>query len=111
MNNTTLTAGWISDPCNGRGTLSLLYGCIFTVYICSWSAIHLNVPADNDSHWTILLRKSRWMLVTILAPEFTTTYSWHDWKEARELVKSLNAPITKGVRSFNVRAWGSQHID
>jgi hypothetical protein len=82
--------GWHSEPSTDRGTFSLLRSCILTIWICSWSAIHLNVPADSESYWTILVRKIRWMAVTIMAPELITAYSCHDLTEAWALVKKLN---------------------
>jgi hypothetical protein len=90
------------DSSGERDSLSLLYGCIFTIWICGWSAIHLNVPADSDNELTISLRKIKWTIITILAPEFPATNSWHDWVEARGLVKRLNKDIKKGVCSLLV---------
>jgi hypothetical protein len=95
MNSTSTFhhVGWKSESLNERGTLSLLYSCVSTIWVCSWSAVHLNVPADNDSDSAICLRKIKWMGQTILAPEFVVTFSWHDRREARDLVKRLNAVL------------------
>lgn len=91
MNNTAASyqVGWRSVSSDSRGTLSLLYSCILTLWICSWSAVHLNLPADSDGELKILARKFLWMGATILAPDFVTTNSWHDWKEARYWLKKL----------------------
>jgi hypothetical protein len=83
--------GWKSPSPNERDTLHLLYGCVFTIWLCSWSAVHLNAPADSDSDSAIFLRKIKWMGLTILAPEFVLTFSLHDYKEAWDLVEVLNA--------------------
>jgi hypothetical protein len=40
--------GWISEP-SGRGTASLLYNCLITIFLCVWSATHSNIPERNKS--------------------------------------------------------------
>jgi hypothetical protein len=64
-----LYQSWKSMP-EGRGTLSIIYSCLFTVFIYAWSALHQNVPADDDSKSQVFWRKVKWMLIGILAPEF-----------------------------------------
>jgi hypothetical protein len=59
------------------------------IYICTWSAVHLNVPADADSSLSIVARKIMWMMVAILAPEYTATSAFRDWILARELKNFL----------------------
>lgn len=80
--------GWVAEP-HGRGTASLLYSCLFTIYICTWSAVHLNVPADGESSPAIVLRKLEWMVVAILAPEYAATNAFRDWTFAREWKNDL----------------------
>jgi hypothetical protein len=84
------TVGWVPEPPHDRGTASLLYNNLLTLFLCSWSAVHLNVAADGDSSMIIKLRKIKWMIVTILAPEFVATYAFRDWCYARTLRKELN---------------------
>ncbi|KAJ4138603.1 hypothetical protein NW768_002453 [Fusarium equiseti] len=61
--------GWQSGP-KDRGTVTLIWGCVTTIFACSWTILHLNVPALNDFTWTKLLRKAKWMAITIVFPEF-----------------------------------------
>lgn len=42
------TVGWQSDP-DGRGTFTLVSSCVFTLTICVYSAMHLNVPPRRES--------------------------------------------------------------
>lgn len=77
---------FVSSP-NTRGTLDILWSCLFTIFACTWTIQHLNIPAQRKSlppnataaqrhgytvkHtlvgvWTNL----KWMIITILAPEF-----------------------------------------
>jgi hypothetical protein len=95
MNGTTTNpshVGWVAEPPHGRGTVSLLYSCLFTIYICTWSAVHLNVPADDDASWEIKLRKVKWMVVAILAPEYAATNAFRDWTLATTWLKEWSDP-------------------
>lgn len=49
QNMTVRRTQFVSDT---RGTWSLLYSCIFTLALCVYSAIHLNIPAREN----VLLR-------------------------------------------------------
>ena len=61
--------GWKAGPTQ-RGSLMLIYGCLSTIFASTWTVLHLNVPAPDDSAWTRGLRKIKWMAITILFPEF-----------------------------------------
>ena len=61
--------GWKAGPTQ-RGTLMLVYGCLSTIFASTWTVLHLNVPAPDDGAWTRGLRKTKWMAITILFPEF-----------------------------------------
>ncbi|KAK3495369.1 uncharacterized protein B0T23DRAFT_357090 [Neurospora hispaniola] len=63
------TVGWVSNP-RRRGTLTLLIECLTTIFACTWTVLHLNVPAITDSTTTRVLRKAKWMAITVLFPEF-----------------------------------------
>lgn len=65
--------GWVSEPgVNQRGTANILYACFFTIYACTWTALHLNIAHRDLSSRGRLFRKFQWMVVAILAPEYTT---------------------------------------
>ena len=73
---------FVSSP-DYRGTLDILWSCLFTIIACTWTIQHLNIPEQRDratekkdirhqircmvkSFWI----KSKWMLFTMVAPEF-----------------------------------------
>lgn len=65
--------GWVSEPgVNQRGTANILYTCFFTIYACTWTALHLNIPHRDLSSGGRLFRKFQWMVIAILAPEYIT---------------------------------------
>ncbi|RWA03595.1 hypothetical protein EKO27_g11510 [Xylaria grammica] len=61
--------GWQAGPTD-RGTLTLVYSCLITIFACTWTVLHLNVPAINDGPWKLAMRKAKWMAITVLFPEF-----------------------------------------
>jgi len=88
---------------NNRSTLMLLWSCMATILSCTWTVsqchrrsqssimlgantsqvLHLNCPAPDDGYWTLFLRKTKWMFITLLAPEFTFSIAAMQWFECR----------------------------
>ncbi|KFY43266.1 hypothetical protein V494_02047 [Pseudogymnoascus sp. VKM F-4513 (FW-928)] len=69
-----------------RGTLDILWSSLFTIFACTYTILHLNVPEQRDSEdagrwenlqWGMksLWGKAKWMLITVLAPEATLVYA------------------------------------
>lgn len=94
--NETLVQGWQPEP-PGRGTWSILWSCLATIFICTWSALHLDVPEDHGVGY-LLFRKIRWMLVAATAPEYLLWTSASNFLEARDLSKYLEA---RGYREWS----------
>ncbi len=83
----TLTHGWIPEP-QGRGTWSILWSCLATIFICTWSALHLDVP-NRRGKWYLLFRKPKYMLVAAAAPEYILFEAAQKFFESRDLLKNL----------------------
>lgn len=93
----TPTAGWVAGPGN-RGTLSLVFSCAFTLFLCVWTTVNVNIEPEgnyNDILFRILpvlgrrsggastkssravarllasktARKLGWSVVTLMVPE------------------------------------------
>jgi hypothetical protein len=51
MNNTTLSSvGFVSEP-NTRGTVGLIWNCLATIFLCTWTSLHLKVTRTNNRFW------------------------------------------------------------
>jgi len=52
---------WQLSP-NQRGTMDIVWSCLFTVFICVWTAVHLNVPAppETDTRLDLWIRRIKW---------------------------------------------------
>ncbi|KAK3384871.1 hypothetical protein B0H63DRAFT_394668 [Podospora didyma] len=81
-------SGWVFD-CGYRGTLDILYGCVVVLIAAVWTVVHLNVPAKGDSSLRTTLRKIRWGLVAIMAPDFLTLIAGGQWDGATKSVKQM----------------------
>ena len=85
---TDIAPPWVPDP-DTRGTWSLLYSCIFTLVLCVWTAIHLNVPSYRESTISQWLRKLKWVLLAIIAPELGVYTACEQYFQAKKLIHQL----------------------
>ena len=96
---TDIAPPWVPDPDN-RGTWSLLYSCVFTLVLCVWTAIHLNVPSYHESKTSQWLRKLKWVLLAIIAPELGVYTACEQYSQARKLIHQLGEiSVTNGSQS------------
>ena len=63
-----LPASWRDEPLT-RGTWNILSTCLITLALCLWTALHLNIPRHREGVWRSKMRKARWLLLGLLAPE------------------------------------------
>ena len=86
----TTTRGWVTSP-NGRGTLDIIWSCILTISLCSWSTLCLNLPAAGDSYFRIVRRKIYMTGLGILGPEIILQLALGQWASARRSVELFHA--------------------
>jgi hypothetical protein len=82
----SMILGWQPSP-NGRGTLDLVYSCLLTIFLCTWSVLCVNVPARGDGIWQILSRKVMFAALGLLGPEFIVQAALGQWISAKQSVK------------------------
>ncbi|KAK3681005.1 hypothetical protein B0T22DRAFT_495010 [Podospora appendiculata] len=89
---------------SSRGTINILWSCIVTLVACVYTALHLNIPASNERGTArLLLRKIKWVLVSLIAPEIVLYVALMQFIEARSLMRSSRELVkrkkTKGDTS------------
>ncbi|KAF8541102.1 hypothetical protein BDD12DRAFT_830621 [Trichophaea hybrida] len=94
---------WVPEP-QIRGTFSILYSCTFTLFLCIYTAVHLNVP-PREGHIRFYVRKTKWVMVALLSPEVVLYSAWSQWKRAREFVDMMDV---ERERARSQRRWGVQ---
>ena len=88
-NNTSKSLqGWTSSP-NARGSLDVLWTCLTTILLSTWSAIWLNVPEPTDTIWKHLKRKAWLTFIAIMGPECLLGLTLGEWQSARASVTHL----------------------
>ncbi|KAI9754941.1 MAG: hypothetical protein M4579_004477 [Chaenotheca gracillima] len=94
------TTSWVSEP-DTRGTAGVLYSCVFTIYLCVWSAIHPNIP----SVFSFRKRKFLSLLEALFAPELILYLAFEQRVSAKALQKRLNecALLHKREPNFSLK--------
>lgn len=83
---------WYSAP-NFRGTWDLIISCVLTLMICVWSALHLNVPTKQSKLRERNIRRVRWVLLGIFAPEVVVSTAFAQYLTARWLRNEIREDI------------------
>ncbi|KAH8763956.1 hypothetical protein F5882DRAFT_364589 [Hyaloscypha sp. PMI_1271] len=88
---TTIFAdGWVDEP-NGRGTIGILWACFFTIFVATYTVLHLNLPARNESRIRVLIRKTKWMTIAVVVPEVLTASAFAQYTAARDSMATMVA--------------------
>jgi hypothetical protein len=107
--------GWQANS-GRRGSFEIIQTCAITVFACTWTIQHLNVPGPNDGKFWKLLRTCKWMVINILLPEFALSHAIFE----REMAKEVMRQIEKGsypnvsVSLFGwpaFKAWAKEGVD
>ncbi|KAI1370650.1 hypothetical protein F4677DRAFT_457693 [Hypoxylon crocopeplum] len=90
---------YVSAP-NARGTLDIVWSCLGILLICTWSILHLNVPLQTtpsrkrEKYLRGGFRVSNsimWMLLNVLAPEWSLGKAWADYRAVCSVEADFNA--------------------
>lgn len=97
--------GWVPGPTE-RGTLTLIWSCVITIFACTWTVLHLNVPAREDSSWTVASRKARWMAINIIFPEFVFSKAVCDLRLALQELREFDEYLRYNDKTIE---WTTRH--
>ena len=82
--------GFVPEPGDTvQGTISILYSCLSTLYICTWSSLHMNIPPENFPAGGWPIAKLLLMMAATTSPELILLVSL---KERRNATRMLAAP-------------------
>ncbi|KAL8299468.1 hypothetical protein RB593_009384 [Gaeumannomyces tritici] len=93
----TASLGFVQTP-PIRGTMEIVWSCLSVILLCTWSILHLNVPAQHrprgwrqKMRWKLALlrKKLKWMAMTLLAPEVLLAYVFANSISVRQFTKEL----------------------
>ncbi|KAF8173471.1 hypothetical protein BJ912DRAFT_1147789 [Pholiota molesta] len=83
-------------PCThfGQRTVNdIVISCFATIFACTWSAIHPNIPAVTDSKWTCFKRQVTITICALLTPELVTLWAIQQRIAAKEIMDEYNKDI------------------
>ncbi|KAE9372869.1 hypothetical protein N431DRAFT_409181 [Stipitochalara longipes BDJ] len=95
MDNIT-TIGWVPEP-DGRGTFGILRGCVITLALCVYTALHVNIPPEKATKLRKAMTKMKWVLIGMFAPELVVFVAWCQRQQASKLSKDLQPIFEKGA--------------
>ena len=82
--------GWVDQP-SLRGTWDIIWTCIVTTFICTYTLLCLNVPSPSDTSFHLVRRRFFWMVFAVFAPEIVLTYAAGQWSRAKHSVKAFHS--------------------
>ena len=77
-----------SPPDSRRSTLDLVQSCIFTLILCSWTAVHPDIPPQEKKRWW-KYRKLLDALWAIVMPEYFLWLAFDELWESRLICLEL----------------------
>jgi len=78
--------GWVTGS-NDRGTLDIIWSSTLAIFLCTWTAICLNLPHPEDTKFDMFCRRAKWMFWAIVGPELVLSVAIGQYACARRSVK------------------------
>ncbi|KAF8865198.1 hypothetical protein BDZ45DRAFT_668641 [Acephala macrosclerotiorum] len=92
--------GWTSSP-DGRGTIDIVSSCIFTIFICIWSVLCVNIGPPGESTISQFLQKLKLALICVLGPDFLLLLVIGQWESARNSCRQF--------KEAGLNGWSMRH--
>ena len=90
--------GFVPEPNNGRGTIGLLWQCLTTIFLCTYTAQHFDIPPKPLNLKRTMGRDTLWVLGTLFVPEVLLGKSYLDFLAAKRLRDRWNVlPVDREV--------------
>ncbi|KAF7369902.1 hypothetical protein MSAN_00619700 [Mycena sanguinolenta] len=83
------------DSC--RTLFSVVWGCLATIFACTWVSVHPNVPPPKQSRLQLFWRRLKMMFIAMIAPEVMVGFAARQCFGAHELSKEFNFSTPHGM--------------
>ncbi|KAI0694932.1 hypothetical protein C8T65DRAFT_698881 [Cerioporus squamosus] len=105
---TTDLIPWQPEP-NFRGTFTIFTSCILTLFLCVWSALHVDIQKGRSTKMRYL-SKGGWLLIALFCPELLFYIAFQQLRQAMRLTVEGQRflPVAgASTRSYKMRvlAW------
>ncbi|KAJ7872767.1 hypothetical protein B0H14DRAFT_2344526, partial [Mycena olivaceomarginata] len=96
MLNAIIPSSSCPAPENCRTFFDIVWGCLGTIFACTWLAVHPNVPAPGQTQLGLVFRRLGMMLLAIIAPELIVFFAVRQYFFARAFSKKFGVSRTHG---------------
>ncbi|KAJ7151293.1 hypothetical protein C8R43DRAFT_951110 [Mycena crocata] len=86
-----------------RKLFDIIWGCLVTIFACTWVSVHPNVSPPNQSRLVLFLRRLKMTLIAMIAPELVVGFAVRQYLAARSfsrgqylLLAYFNISLTHG---------------
>ncbi|KAG2357368.1 hypothetical protein BDR07DRAFT_1297887 [Suillus spraguei] len=94
LNGTGVTTLDVLGDCpssnNTRSLWEIIWSCAATLFACTWTAIHPNIPGMDERKLTVISRRLGIMMVALIAPELMITWATAQFLSAHSTAKAFN---------------------
>ncbi|KAG2074525.1 hypothetical protein BDR04DRAFT_1126827 [Suillus decipiens] len=73
-----------------RSLWEIIWSCAATLFACTWTAIHPNIPGMDEGKFTVFSRRLGIMMIALIAPELMITWTAIQFLSARDTAKAFN---------------------
>jgi hypothetical protein len=70
--------------------MGLLWSCFATIFICTWTAVHPNLPATGEGAAHVLWRRIGYVLMSLVGPEVVAMNALYDLLDARAMKAEMS---------------------
>jgi hypothetical protein len=78
-----------TDPNQCRMLWSIIWSCSATIFSCTWIALHLNIPSQDERWLKLASRRLGIMIMALVAPELVISWAMRQWFVARRIAKGV----------------------
>ncbi|KAJ7130464.1 hypothetical protein C8R44DRAFT_665575, partial [Mycena epipterygia] len=79
-----------------RRFFDIIWGCLTTIFACTWVSVHRNVPPPDQGKVALFWRRLKMMLIAVIAPEIMVGFAARQLVAARKFSKTFSISITHG---------------
>ncbi|KAJ9602090.1 hypothetical protein H2200_013450 [Cladophialophora chaetospira] len=96
---------WQDSP-NVRGTMDIIWTCVFTILVCVWTVVHMNVPAPPNTDTTVKLwlRRLKWVGNCCMVPEIVLLLAAGQWSFARVCWREMRQILAEQDEEYKVES-------
>ncbi|KAG1809663.1 uncharacterized protein BJ212DRAFT_1279256 [Suillus subaureus] len=110
--NTATSDSFKAPSFTTRTIWSIISSSVLTLFACTYSAIHPNIPSLKDSPLRLLRRRLGIMIMALIAPELIITWAMRQLISARHVTRQFKESEYFKTHSFFVLMGGFMlHVD